>query len=106
LTINSNSSTGATTLIQLTGNGTAVQHEIDLNWDAPASSPDPVAGYNIYRSTGSGGSFSKLNASPNSQVSYTDIAVQSATTYVYEVKSVDANGVESSASNQITLNVP
>jgi hypothetical protein len=108
LTINSNSSTGATTQIQLTGTGTAVQvqHEIDLNWDAPANSSDPVAGYNIYRSTGSGGSFSKLNASPNSQVSYTDSAVQSGTTYMYEVKSVDANGAESGPSNQITLSVP
>ena len=47
-----------------------------------------------------------LNGSPESQVSYTDSAVQSGTTYVYEVKSVDANGVESSASNQITLSVP
>jgi hypothetical protein len=108
LTINSNSSTGATTQIQLTGTGTAVQvqHEIDLNWDAPANSSDPVAGYNIYRSTGSGGSFSKLNASPNSQASYTDSAVQSGTTYMYEVKSVDANGAESGPSNQITLSVP
>jgi hypothetical protein len=108
LTINSNSSTGPTIQIQLTGTGTAVQvqHEIDLNWDAPANSSDPVAGYNIYRSTGSGGSFSKLNASPDSQESYTDSAVQSGTTYVYEIKSVDANGAESSPSNQITLSVP
>jgi fibronectin type 3 domain-containing protein len=65
-----------------------------------------VAGYNIYRSTGGGGSFSKLNASPNSQASYTDSAVQSGTTYMYEVKSVDANGAESGPSNQITLSVP
>ena len=106
LTISSNSSTGATTQIALTGNGTAVQHSIDLNWDAPSSSPDPVAGYNIYRSTGTRGSFTMLNASPDGQVTYTDSAVQSGTTYVYEVKSVDANGVESSASNQITLSVP
>ena len=106
LTINSNSSTGATTQIQISGNGTAVQHEVDLNWDAPASSSDPVAGYNIYRSSNSGGSFTKLNSSAESQLSYVDSTVQSGTTYVYEVKSVDASGVESSASNQITLSVP
>jgi hypothetical protein len=106
LSISSNSSSGATTQVQLSGTATATQHEIDLSWDAPASSADPVAGYNIYRSTGSGGAFSKLNTSPNSPVSYTDSAVQSGTTYVYEVKSVDASGVESSASNQITLSVP
>ncbi len=106
LSISSNSSSGATTQVQLSGTGTATQHEIDLSWDAPASSADPVAGYNIYRSTGSGGSFAKLNTSPNSPESYTDNAVQSGTTYVYEVKSVDASGLESSASNQITLSVP
>ena len=106
LTISSNSTTGPTTQIAVTGNGTAVQHEIDLNWDAPANSSDPVAGYNVYRSTDSGGSFTKLTASPDSQVSYTDGAVKSGTTYVYEVKSVDSNGVESGASNQITLSVP
>jgi fibronectin type 3 domain-containing protein len=39
-------------------------------------------------------------------VDYTDNAVQSGATYLYEVKSVDANGVESSASNQISLTVP
>jgi hypothetical protein len=106
LTINSNSSTGATTQVQISGTGTAVPHEIDLNWDAPASSADPVAGYNIYRSSNGGGSFTKLNSSPEDQLSYVDNSVKSGTTYVYKVKSVDASGVESSASNQITLSVP
>jgi hypothetical protein len=106
LTISSNSATGGTTQVTLGGTGTAVQHEIDLSWNAPSSSADPVAGYNVYRSTDGGGSFTKLNSSPDGQVDYTDSAVQSGTTYMYEVKSVDANGVESSASNQISLSVP
>jgi Cep192 domain 4 len=106
LTITSNSTTGATTQVSLSGTGTAVPHEVDLSWNAPSSSTDPVKGYNVYRSTNGGGSFTKLNASLDSQVTYTDNAVQSGSTYVYEVKSVDASGVESSASNQITLTVP
>jgi hypothetical protein len=106
LTIKSNSTTGSTTQISLSGTGTAVQHSIDLTWDAPSSSADPVAGYNVYRSANSGSSFTKLNTSADSQTAYTDNAVQSGTTYVYEVKSVDENGVESSASNQISLSVP
>jgi hypothetical protein len=106
LTITSNSTTGGTAQVPLSGTGTAVPHEIDLSWNAPSSSTDPVSGYNVYRSTNSGGSFTKLNAAPDSQVTYTDSAVQSGSTYVYEVKSVDANGVESTASNQITLTVP
>jgi Abnormal spindle-like microcephaly-assoc'd, ASPM-SPD-2-Hydin len=106
LTVSSNSATGGTTQVTLGGTGTAVQHEIDLSWNAPSSSADPVAGYNVYRSADGGGSFTKLNPSPAGQVDYTDSAVQSGTTYMYEVKSVDANGVESTASNQISLSVP
>jgi fibronectin type 3 domain-containing protein len=47
-----------------------------------------------------------VNSSPETQPAYADLAVQSGTTYAYTVKSVDANGVESSASNQISLVVP
>jgi hypothetical protein len=106
LTVNSNSTTGGTTQVTLSGTGTAVQHAIDLTWNAPSSSADPVAGYNVYRSTDGGGSFTKLNSSPDSQAAYTDSAIQSGTTYTYEIKSVDANGVESTPSNKITLTVP
>jgi hypothetical protein len=106
LTITSTSSTGGTTQVTLSGTGTAVQHQVDLSWDAPSSSADPVAGYNVYRSTNGGGSFTKLNSSPDSQMDYTDSAVQSGTAYVYEIKSVDASGVESGPSNQINLTVP
>jgi hypothetical protein len=106
LTVNSNSTTGGTTQVALSGSGTAVQHEIDLTWNAPSSSSDPVAGYNVYRSTDGGASFTKLNSSPESQVDYADSTVQNSTTYIYEVKSVDASGVESTPSNEISLTVP
>jgi hypothetical protein len=108
ITINSNSATSATVQVQLSGTGTAAvtQHEIDLNWNPPTSSSDPVVGYNVYRSTNGGASFTKVNSSPETQPAYADLAVQSGTTYAYTVKSVDANGVESSASNQISLVVP
>jgi hypothetical protein len=106
LTITSTSTTGSTTQVPLSGTGTAVQHQIDLSWDAPSSSADPVAGYNVYRSTDGGASFTKLNSSPDSQVDYTDLNVQSGSTYVYQVTSVDASGVESAPSNQFPLSVP
>jgi hypothetical protein len=106
LTISSNSTTGSTTQVPLSGTGTVVQHEIDLSWDAPSSSADPVAGYNVYRSTDGGASFTRLNASPDIQVDYNDLNVQSGSTYAYEVKSVDANGVESGPSNQFSVSVP
>jgi fibronectin type 3 domain-containing protein len=105
LTINSNSTTGSSAVVSLSGTGTAVAHEVDLSWDAPASSPDPVAGYNIYRLTGTG-SFVLINSSPDSAVVYVDATVVSGATYSYEVKSVDFGGVESAASNQITVTIP
>jgi hypothetical protein len=106
LKITSNSATNSTAIVQITGTGVAVQHSIDLSWNAPTTSPDPVAGYNIYRSTDGGATFSKLNGSVDTALADTDGAVQSGTTYTYVVKSVDANGQESGPSNQISLLVP
>ena len=45
LTIKSNSSSNSTVVINLSGTGTPP--EVDLSWDAPSGSSDPVAGYNI-----------------------------------------------------------
>jgi Abnormal spindle-like microcephaly-assoc'd, ASPM-SPD-2-Hydin len=103
LTISSNSTTGTNATVALSGTGTA--HEVDLSWDAPATSPDPVAGYNIYRATGSG-PFALITSSSDSAVVYVDSAVVAGTTYSYEVKSVDSGGVESIASNEVTATIP
>jgi IPT/TIG domain len=71
-------------------------HSVDLVWSAPASTPVPITGYNVYRAMSSGGPFGRLNGStPISNTSYSDGTVQGATTYYYEVKSVDSNGTES-----------
>jgi hypothetical protein len=105
ITISSNSINGNTAVVALSGTGTAVAHEVDLSWNAPASSTDPVAGYNIYRATG-GGSLVLINASPNGAIVYVDSTVTSGTNYSYLVKSVDSSGVESVPSNQITVTIP
>ncbi len=105
LTISSNSTSGSTTAVALSGTGTAAAHEVSLSWDAPASSPVPVEGYNIYRATG-GGSFALINPAPVTAVSYVDSTVVSGTTYTYEVMSVDSSGVQSIASNEITVTIP
>jgi hypothetical protein len=47
-----------------------------------------------------------LNSSPDSSISYVDSMVVSGTTYSYIVKSVDFSGMESDASNQITVTIP
>jgi fibronectin type 3 domain-containing protein len=65
-----------------------------------------VAGYNIYRKTGSGGSFVLINPSPDTTVAYVDRTVTSGVTYSYVIKSVDSSGVESAPSNLITVTIP
>ncbi len=105
ITISSNSTTGSPIIVSLSGTGTAVQHQVSLVWSAPASSPDPVSSYNIYRSSG-GSSYQRINTSVETQTTYVDLAVQAGTTYGYYVKSVDSAGTESTSSNQVTVTVP
>lgn len=82
------------------------RHTIHLTWHPPAHSRDPVAGYNVYRSSDGGKSFSKLNSSPVTKPEYHDVRIRPGTTYLYFVKSVDRRGTESKASNNIRLMVP
>lgn len=107
LSIASNSTTGATTLVALTGTGvTGVTYTVNLTWDAPATSADPVVGYHVYRATGTGASFQLLTTSVNVPTTYADKTVQNGKTYVYAVTSVDASGVESGDSNLFTTTIP
>jgi hypothetical protein len=86
--------------------GTAKHHEIHLRWNAPRTSADPIAGYNVYRSSDGGKTFSRVNTSADVRPDYNDKTVATGTTYIYMVKSVDKNGRESGPSNQIRLTVP
>lgn len=80
-------------------------YKVGLSWDAPASSSDPVVGYQVYRATGAG-AYSLLNATPVTALTYTDSTVADGTTYNYEVVSVDAQGVQSAPSNVYTAVIP
>ena len=92
--------------LALSGTGTAAaSYEVELSWDAPTSSSDPVAGYHVYRATAAG-SYSLLNSSINTPTTYTDTSAQAGATYNYEVRSVDASGVESAPSNVYTAAIP
>jgi fibronectin type 3 domain-containing protein len=105
LTISSNSGSGGTVVVSLSGTGTTTAHQVNLSWTAPSNSPDPVKGYNIYRSTGSQ-AMTLMNAAIQTPTSYVDSTVANATSYNYVVKSVDSSGVESVGSNQIEVAVP
>lgn len=100
----SNCSMG-TMAIALTGTGTSSSYSVDLSWDAPAASADPVAGYHVYRAAGAS-PWQLLNATVNVPASYTDTSVEAGTTYSYEVTSVDAQGNESTPSNVYTTTIP
>ena len=104
ITINSNSTSGGTAVVGLSGTGTAVAHEVDLSWSAPTGAPD-VAGYNIYRAAG-GGALVLVNSSLDTSLTYVDKTVVSGTSYSYVAKSVDSTGMESVPSNQITVTIP
>ena len=106
LTITSNSSKGSSTVVSLSGTGVSATYQVDLNWDSPTSSPDPVAGYNVYRSPSGASSYQQLNTAAVTQTTYVDTGVQSGQTYNYIVESVDASGVTSSPSNMAAVPVP
>jgi fibronectin type 3 domain-containing protein len=81
-------------------------HRVQLSWHAsPPVSGVTEAGYNIYRSTTSGGPY-VLIASNVTHLSYTDALVNSGKTYYYTVTSVDQGGRESRYSVEITAVIP
>jgi hypothetical protein len=104
LTLTSNSSTGSSIVVSLSGTGEPLQ--VNLTWDAPGSSSDPVAGYNVYRSPSGATSYQQLNTSAVTQTAYVDTTVQAGQTYDYMVESVDASGVASAPSNMASVTIP
>jgi hypothetical protein len=104
--VESNSVSGAKTVINLSGTGESAAHQVNLSWSPPKSSTDPVAGYYIYRSLGGSSSYQQLNSSSETQTTYVDSTVQAGVTYEYLVRSVDSSGRQSSASNNVSTTVP
>lgn len=104
--VESNSVSGAKTVISLSGTGESAAHQVNLSWSPPKSSTDPVAGYYIYRSLGGSSSYQQLNSSSETQTTYVDSTVQAGVTYEYLVRSVDSSGRQSSASNNVSTTVP
>jgi hypothetical protein len=102
LTITSNASS-STTVVALSGTG--VPLAVDLSWSAPTGATE-IAGYNVYRASGTSSSYAKLNSSVNSPASFMDSTVAAGTTYEYYVTTVDSTGEESTPSNTATVVVP
>lgn len=100
----SSNATNTPTNVALSGTGTAaVQHAVDLVWNASTSA---VSGYNVYRGTQTGGPYAKLNSALLGTLQFTDSSVQSGRTYVYVIRAVDSQGRESANSNEVTALIP
>src|SRR6266849_2036363 len=83
-----------------------VPHLVALAWIASTTST--VTGYNVYRTTVSGSSYTLINSLPvlAPVVTYTDTTAQSATTYYYVTTALDASGIESAYSNEVLVVIP
>jgi fibronectin type 3 domain-containing protein len=64
-----------------------------------------VTGYDVYRSTVSGGPYTEITSAV-SATEYTDDSVQAGTDYFYVVTSVSSNGTQSGYSSQIEAQIP
>ena len=106
LTVVSTSTTNPTATVSVTGTGIATSYQVNLSWDAPTSSTDPVAGYNIYRAVSGSSSYTLVNPSVDGQTSYSDTSVQNGTVYNYEIESVDASGNASAPTSPISVTIP
>ncbi|MFC1957566.1 carboxypeptidase regulatory-like domain-containing protein [Chloroflexota bacterium] len=98
-----------TSLVATAGNG-----QVALSWTAPTTSADGTAltdllGYEIYRATSAGGTYSQVNTTDVTTNSYSDTSVSNGTTYYYQVTTADTGGnesVKSGASSGVTPVAP
>ncbi|HEV8492162.1 MAG TPA: choice-of-anchor D domain-containing protein [Candidatus Angelobacter sp.] len=100
-------SNGTTLLsVPLSGTGlAALAHSVDVTWAASTSTP--LQGYNVYRSTVSGGPYTKLSPtlSPTTLL-FTDTTPLSGKQYFYVVTALNTSGAESSASSEVAVTIP
>ena len=102
--VSSNASNSSLT-IPLSGSGVqSAQPSVTLSWSASKSS---VAGYNIYRSTVSGGPYTTiLNSGLITALTFIDTTAQAGRTYYYVIRAVASSGAESTDSNQASAALP
>lgn len=86
------------------GSGVAPpSHKVTLSWTPSSSS---FSGFNVYRSTVSGGPYTKLDSSIITTDSYTDASITNGPTYYYVATEVDTSGNESAYSTQVSATIP
>jgi hypothetical protein len=83
--------------------GQTAQHGGILTFTETNNS-DAAVGFNVYRSTTTGGPYTKLNATALSAttLSYTDTTGVGGTKYFYVIRAVDSLGIESANSTEVS----
>ncbi len=74
--------------IGLTASGTGIA----LSWTA--NTEGNLAGYNLYRSTSAGGTYTKVNSALLTTTNYNDTSALAGVTYYYQLRAVDYHGTE------------
>lgn len=77
---------------------------VELNWQQ--NTEEDLGGYNVYRSTASGGGYVKVNGSPVTQSAFVDTGAPGGQTVCYVVTAVDTAGNESGPSNEARVTTP
>lgn len=78
-------------------------HTVTLSWACGSSA---VSGFNVYRSSTSGGPYTRVNSNPVSGMSFSDNAVHEGQTYFYVTTAISGSNTESGYSNQARAIVP
>jgi hypothetical protein len=100
--VNFNPSSAGTATGTFTLVSNAPQMQIGLSGTGVA----PVVGYYVYRGTGATPVLVKLSSAIVQGIGFNDTSVVPGQTYTYAVTSVDANNVESTLSNPVSVTVP
>ena len=86
------------------GCSATLTHSVSLSWAASTSAN--IAGYDVFRSTASGGPYTQLNSQLLTGTSFTDANVTAGQTYYYVTTAVDTSSNQSAYSNQAQATVP
>lgn len=106
VTIVSNATVSPVSTVTLAATAVTPNYNVNLSWQPPASSVDPVANYTVYRAAHGTSIYAAIGTVSVAVTVYTDATVAQNTSYDYMVVSVDANGVQSSPSNTVTASIP
>lgn len=83
-----------------------VSHSVGLSWQAPASTSVAIDSYDVERAPAGSSSYATVGTTTASSTVWSDTAVNSGTSYSYEVVAHSATGETSAPSNVITVSVP